>query len=99
MRRGSILVLFSGLLWSGCGAMLGSSSSMKRYEIGGEKSYEVSCMEGGEEVVYEWVRVGVGSLAYDVEKRVWDFVGKRKRDGKLLRVVSSSCRMEMGDLI
>lgn len=48
--------------------------------------------------MYEWVRVGVGSLAYDVEKRVWDFVGKRKRDGKLLRVVSSSCRMEMGDL-
>jgi len=99
MRRGSILVLFLVLLWSGCGAMLGSSSSMKRYEIGGEKSYEVSCMEGGEEVVYEWVRVGVGSLAYDVEKRVWDFVGKRKRDGRVLRVISSSCRMEMEDLI
>ena len=99
MRRGSILVLFSGLLWSGCGGKRMSSSGVKRYEIGSEKSYEVSCMEGGEEVVYEWVRVREGSLAYDVEKRVWDFVGKRKRDGRLLRVVSSSCRMEMGDLI
>lgn len=99
MKRRYILVLVLSLLWSGCGAMLGSSNGVKRYEIGSEKSYEVSCMEGGEEVVYEWVRVREGSLAYDVEKRVWDFVGKRKRDGKLLRVISSSCRMEMGDLI
>lgn len=97
--RKFILVFFLVLLWSGCGGMLGTLNGVKRYEIGSEKRYEVSCMEGGEEVVYEWVRVGVGSLAYDVEKRVWDFVGKRKRDGKLLRVVSSSCRMEMGDLI
>ena len=98
MRR-YILVLVLSLLWSGCGGTRMSSSGVKRYETGSEKRYEVSCMEGGEEVEYEWVRVREGSLAYDVEKRVWDFVGKRKRDGRVLRVISSSCRMEMGDLI
>ena len=99
MREVSILLLMS-LLCSGCGVTrLSGVKSGGRFRIGEEERYEVRCMEGGVEEVYEWVRVGRDSLAYDGEKRVWDFVGKRKRDDRVLRVINNSCSMVMEVLI
>lgn len=102
MRKINLVLVLSVLL-SGCGARLSGvkrgSSKLGRLSVGEEERYEVRCMEGVEEEVYIWVKVGVSSLAYDSEKRVWDFVGKRKRDDKVLRVINSSCRMVMEVLI
>ena len=76
-----------------------NDKKLDRLGVGREERYEVSCVEGEEEEVYVWVKVGKSSSAFDSEKRVWDFVGLRKRDGKILRVINSSCRMVMEVLI
>ena len=97
------LVLALSLLTSGCGirsnGIKRGDKSLGRFNIGEEERYEVRCMEGSSEDVYVWVKVGKDSSAYDMEKRVWDFVGKRKKDNKLLRVISNNCRMVMEVLI
>ena len=97
------LVLALSLLTSGCGirsnGIKRGDKSLGRFNIGEEERYEVRCMEGSSEDVYVWVKVGKNSSAYDMEKRVWDFVGKRKKDNKLLRVISNNCRMVMEVLI
>ena len=91
------------LLVSGCGARINGvkkgDKSLGRFNVGEEERYEVKCMEGSSEEVYVWIRVSRDSLAYDNEKRVWDFIGQRKKDGKVLRVISNSCRMVMEVLI
>lgn len=103
MLRRVLLVL---LLFVGCTprakvVSLGvyNDKKLDRLGVGREERYEVSCVEGEGEEVYVWVKVGKSSSAFDSEKRVWDFVGLRKRDGKVLRVINSSCRMVMEVLI
>ena len=97
------LVLALSLLTSGCGIRANGikrgDKSLGRFNVGEEERYEVRCMEGSSEEVYVWVKVGKDSSAYDMEKRVWDFIGKRKKDDKLLRVISNNCRMVMEVLI
>ena len=97
------LVLALSLLSSGCGVRASGikkgDKSLGRFSVGEEERYEVRCMEGSSEEVYVWVKVGKDSSAYDMEKRVWDFIGKRKKDDKLLRVISNNCRMVMEVLI
>ena len=97
MRLFSLVVAFS-LLAAGCGVRA-NGIKRGRFSVGEEERYEVSCIEGSGEEVYVWVRVGSDSSAYDSEKRVWDFIGKRKSDDKVLRVINNSCRMVMEVLI
>lgn len=92
MRVFSLAIVLS-LLVSCCGAR---PKGLKRFEIGNEKRYDIKCMEGGIEEVYEWVKIGVNDSAFSSEKRIWDFTGTRKSDGKVLRVVNANCRMETG---
>ena len=101
MRLFSLVLAFS-LLATGCGVRAGikrGSKSLGRFSVGEEERHEVSCVEGSGEEVYVWVRVGGDSSAYDSEKRVWDFIGKRKSDDKVLRVINNSCRMVIELLI
>lgn len=92
MRLISLLVFLS--LVTGCGAR--NKAMMSRYAIGSEKRFEIKCMEGGVEKTYEWIKIGVDDSAFNNEKRIWDFTGTRKSDGKVLRVVNTNCRMETG---
>jgi len=99
-------LLLVSILFVGCGPLakvvsLKDSNDKKlgRLGVGREERYDVICVEGEEEEVYVWVKVGKSSSAFDSEKRVWDFVGLRKRDGKVLRVINSRCRMVMEVLI
>ena len=87
--RKFLLLCVVGVIF-GCG-------SVERSKIvrGGERKIRVWCVEGGEEVEYEWVLLGRGDLPYDVEKGLWDFVGLRLRDEEVVRVVSSGCRVVM----
>lgn len=81
------------ILITGCG---GQPKSINRFAIGSEKRFEIKCMEGGMEETYEWIKIGVNDSAFNSEKRIWDFTGTRKSDGKVLRVVNTNCRMETG---
>ena len=96
MRKIILLLAAAGIFVSGCG---GAPKGMKRFAIGSEKRYEIRCVEGGREEVYEWVKISIDDSAFSSEKRIWDFVGKRKSDGKVLRVVNTNCRMETGEWI
>jgi hypothetical protein len=91
MRLISVLVFLS--LFTGCVAR---PKAIKRFAIGSEERYEIKCMEGGVEEAYEWIKIGVDDSAFNNEKRIWDFTGTRKSDGKVLRVVNTNCRMETG---
>ena len=92
MRLISLLVLLS--IVTGCGA--GAKAGLKRFDVGSEKRYEIKCMEGGMEETYEWIKIGEDDSAFNSEKRIWEFTGTRKSDGKVTRVTNSNCRMETG---
>ena len=94
MRR--VLYVLLAACFVGC---VRRPKGVSRFEIGSEKRFEIKCVESGRDEIYEWIKVGKNSSAFDSEKRIWDFVGKRKSDGKILRVVNTNCRMETGEWI
>ena len=76
-----------------------NNKHLGRFSVGSEKRYEVKCMEPSGEESYIWIKVSLESSAFSREKGLWDFIGKRKRDGKVLRVISNNCSMVTEDLI
>ena len=94
MRLISMLVFIS--LATGCVAR---PQGIKRFAIGSEERYEIKCMEVGMEETYVWIKISSDDSAFNSEKRIWEFTGTRKKDGKVLRVINSSCRMVMEALI